>query len=82
MYIPSALDFIDQAINSGEGCLVHCNAGVSRSGSIVSEWVRRNVPEVHRDIDQAIEFVRLRRNIHPNSNFVNQLKRIQQSESA
>jgi protein-tyrosine phosphatase len=74
------LAFIDEGIKNGESCLVHCNAGVSRSGAIVSEWVRRNIPEVNRDVEEAIHYVQERRRVHPNSNFVAQLKRIQQTE--
>jgi hypothetical protein len=80
LYLPSALEFIDGGIQNGDGVLVHCNAGVSRSGAIVTEWVRRNIPDTHRDVDEAIHYVQERRRIHPNSNFVAQLKRIQQRE--
>ena len=40
-YVPTALAFIAQGALKGQRTLVHCNAGVSRSGSIVVEWLRR-----------------------------------------
>ena len=35
-YCPQAcIDFIDSAVKDSQGVLVHCNAGVSRSGAVV-----------------------------------------------
>ena len=33
-YLPPALEFIETALEKKQGVLVHCNAGVSRSGSV------------------------------------------------
>ena len=38
-YLPSAFQFIQGAIDRGEAVLVHCNAGVSRSGSVCVAWL-------------------------------------------
>jgi protein-tyrosine phosphatase len=80
-YLPSALAFIAQGVMLGEATLVHCNAGVSRSGAIVTEWIRQTVPSVGRSTDLAIEAGKQRRSwLHPNSNFVAQLKLMESEE--
>ena len=43
-----ACDFIDDAFHHGSGCLVHCNAGVSRSSAIIIAWLVRSVRLVCR----------------------------------
>jgi atypical dual specificity phosphatase len=76
-YLPSALAFISQAIMRGEGCLVHCNAGVSRSGVVIVEYVRR-VSEPKLSVQDALQFAKLKRPaIFPNSNFLRQLTEVE-----
>lgn len=74
LYLPSALAFIAQAGLRGERCLVHCNAGVSRSGAIAVEWLRRTCsPPL--TLDAALLAARqVRPIITPNSNFMDQLR--------
>ena len=40
-HLPAALSFIDDALSSGGRCLVHCQAGMSRSVSIVSAYMMK-----------------------------------------
>ena len=40
-YIPSAMQFIEKGIEEGRSTLVHCNAGVSRSGAICVAWLMK-----------------------------------------
>lgn len=74
-YLPSALAFIARGALRGEKTLVHCNAGVSRSGAIAVEWIRRTIPAVGGDLDHALAFARTKRSIiTPNANFLEQLR--------
>jgi hypothetical protein len=43
-FLPSAFAFIAHGILRGEATLVHCNAGVSRSGSVVVSFLSAAVP--------------------------------------
>jgi hypothetical protein len=38
-YLPSARKFITMALGKKEKILVHCNAGVSRSGAVAVDWM-------------------------------------------
>lgn len=62
------LAFIAQGALKGEKTLVHCNAGVSRSGSVVIEFLRRSVPLSFIDSYGAARGARPI--IRPNSNFI------------
>lgn len=72
-FLESALEFIDEGIkNYNAATLVHCHAGVSRSASVVIAWLMRNQK---MDYDAAYNFLKEKRScIHPNSNFVEQLR--------
>lgn len=37
--VAQACAFIDTALGGGGGCLVHCNAGVSRSSAVIIAWL-------------------------------------------
>lgn len=75
-FLPSAMSFIARAMLDGAGCLVHCNAGVSRSGTVIVEWIRRTqVPSIV--LDDALRFAKQCRSlITPNSNFMQQLQQL------
>jgi len=76
-FLPSALAFISQAVLNGEGCLVHCNAGVSRSGSVVVEYIRR-VCEPKPTVKEALASAKSKRpSIHPNGNFIRQITELE-----
>ena len=74
-YLPSAMAFIAQGALRGEKVLVHCNAGVSRSGIIAVEWLRRTVPSLGGNLTAALKEARqIRNKIFPNSNFLKQVE--------
>ena len=74
-YLPSARAFISEGLERGEHCLVHCNAGVSRSGIVVVDWLMQSHPELTRDLDAALAAAKAKRpRIHPNSNFISQIR--------
>lgn len=71
-HMPAALAFIAQGMLAGERTLVHCNAGVSRSGAVVVEWLRRTA---HLSVTDAWAAARgARACVTPNSNFVAQMR--------
>ncbi|XP_065366044.1 dual specificity protein phosphatase 13A isoform X2 [Calliphora vicina] len=69
-YFYVAAKFIDSAISSGGKVLVHCLVGVSRSATCVLAYLMicRKMSAV-----DAIRTVRMRRDIHPNDGFLQQL---------
>ncbi|KAJ7590886.1 phosphatases II [Mycena floridula] len=71
IHLPSAVQFIDQALRSGGNVLVHCGSGRSRSAAVVAAyvmWARR------MNSTQAIDFVRsVRPQIWIQGGFVEQL---------
>lgn len=69
------IKFIDEYKNSNLNVLVHCNAGVSRSGSCLIAYVMR---ELRYDYDMALEFVKSKRSfVSPNIGFEMQLRNYQ-----
>lgn len=71
-YIPSALAFIAQGVLEGHATLVHCNAGVSRSGSIAVAWL---MSTRQMTLTSALAAAKEKRQIiTPNSNFICQLR--------
>ena len=78
--LPHALAFIAEGMIRGEATLVHCNAGVSRSGAVVVEFLRRTL---HLSLDEALAEARRERDvILPNSNFMAQLRASAAAEEA
>ncbi|CAF1227137.1 unnamed protein product [Didymodactylos carnosus] len=65
-------EFIQQAIDNNGRVLIHCNAGISRSSSIVLAYLL----EIHRmKYEDAYELLKkARSNIRPNDGFAKQLK--------
>ena len=69
---PEALDFIDKALDS-QGCvLVHCNAGISRSATIVLAHLMK---QKGMSLNDAFAYLRSKRpSSFPNPGFMIQLK--------
>lgn len=80
-YFDLTYDFIDKYISKGENVLVHCYAGVSRSATIVLNYIIRKYFETATKPDDpqqllqsALQFVRRQRPVvNPNQGFLNQL---------
>lgn len=71
LYFEDTFQFIDEGLKAGEGVLVHCFAGVSRSATIVCAYLmkRYSIP-----FETAMETLRYRREIvDPNLFFCIQL---------
>ncbi len=65
-------DFIAQSRTKGEGVLVHCLGGVSRSASAVIGYVMRSRKW---GMERALAYVQSKRScVHPNPGFIRQLK--------
>lgn len=70
-FFPSAISFIDGARERGEGVLVHCLAGISRSVTITVAYL---MYKMSMSLNDAYDFVRRKKaNISPNFNFMGQL---------
>ncbi|XP_067098406.1 dual specificity protein phosphatase 10 [Osmerus mordax] len=70
-YFEEAFEFIEEAQRAGQGLLIHCQAGVSRSATIVIAFLMKHTWMTMTD---AYKFVKTRRPIiSPNLNFMGQL---------
>lgn len=75
-HFESAFQFIDEGMGKGGCVLVHCNAGISRSSTIVIAYLmmKKRWPLV-----QAYQYVKEKRSkIRPNAGFQEQLKTFEQ----
>lgn len=70
-YLPAALAFIAAGALVGERTLVHCNAGISRSGAVLVAFLRAAVPLSTTDAFAAAMGARAA--VSPNQNFLRQL---------
>lgn len=67
-----AIAFIQTELDNGRGVLVHCQAGMSRSATIVAAYIMYSR---HIDCEAALEIIRKARpSIEPNAGFVQQLE--------
>ncbi|XP_048853928.1 uncharacterized protein si:dkey-175m17.7 isoform X2 [Brienomyrus brachyistius] len=70
-YFEEVFEFIEEAHQRGRGVLVHCQAGVSRSATIVIAYLMKHTRMTMMD---AYKYVRSRRPVvSPNLNFMGQL---------
>jgi len=75
-YFSEAINFIECARASNGKVLVHCQAGVSRSPSIVAAYL---ISRSRKTLSEAFSFIKDRRSIvAPNINFMGQLLEFEQ----
>ncbi|CAG9759999.1 unnamed protein product [Ceutorhynchus assimilis] len=73
-YLPDCISFIDNCLNCKENVLVHCNAGVSRSASVVMSYL---IVQNKLSFKNAYELVKKARPcIRPNDGFMIQLRKL------
>lgn len=71
-HIPDSLIFIAESIKNNQKIFIHCDAGASRSGSIVIAYL---MGKLGIGFDEALKLARKGRAcVWPNPGFVNQLK--------
>ncbi|CAG9319753.1 unnamed protein product [Blepharisma stoltei] len=70
--LPDCIKYIHDAVMSQTQILVHCNAGVSRSGAIVTAYI---MASQLLSFDKALEYVQEKRAcVDPNEGFTAQLR--------
>ncbi|KAF8609804.1 hypothetical protein BDV93DRAFT_518559 [Ceratobasidium sp. AG-I] len=71
-YLPATIAFIQNALVSGDGVLIHCMAGMSRSATIAAAYLMHSQG---LDPTGALELIReVRPVIQPNPSFLHQLE--------
>ena len=78
-FFPNALEFIRQGELLKQKTLVHCNAGVSRSGAIIVAWLMsttfNHIDDPQTRYTEALRYAKSKRpKITPNSHFATTLK--------
>jgi predicted protein tyrosine phosphatase len=69
---PLIYDFIDEAVESGHGILIHCQAGISRSTTSLSSWLMKKKTMSFED---CLALIRQKRSfVSPNFGFEKQLR--------
>lgn len=69
--LPSVITFIEDALEKGQGVLVYCTDGVSRSAAIVIAYLMYSKRKTY---SEAYAFVKLKRSVvKPNFSLVRQL---------
>jgi atypical dual specificity phosphatase len=72
---PRCFEFIDSARQAGGGVLVHCNAGISRSSSVVAGYLMQTEGY---SLDEALAIIRSARPVvKPNDGFMTQLRQFE-----
>ena len=71
-FLPPAFSFLSHGLLTSQPTLIHCNAGVSRSGAIAVAWLAHS--QSLSTADALLQATQIRPAIHPNSAFLAQLK--------
>lgn len=73
--LSEACSFIDQILQNHEKVLVHCNAGVSRSSTVIIGYL---ILHKNMNFEEAYKLVKTKREcIRPNDGFMRQLKELE-----
>jgi protein tyrosine phosphatase len=82
IYFDDSYEFIDKHIKNGDNVLVHCYAGISRSATIILNYIIRKIYEYNNNkhlcpcyvLNYGLNIVKNKRDIiNPNTGFIKQL---------
>eukprot|EP01133_Synstelium_polycarpum_P012223 gene12223-14313_t len=76
-HLPVAFNFINDALQSQSGVLVHCNAGVSRSSTVLIAYLMTTFRLPYDQCHKALKSARP--SIQPNQGFLKQLRAYERS---
>jgi len=71
MHFLKTIEFIEEGLKNGTGVLVHCAAGISRSGAVICAYL---MWKNGWTFEEALKFGQSKRgSLHPNEGFQRQL---------
>jgi dual specificity phosphatase 12 len=70
-YFDESIAFIQETYKAGGRILIHCQAGVSRSATVLAACLMKS-KNINRD--DALAFIRKKRSVAPNTGFMDQLE--------
>jgi dual specificity phosphatase 12 len=70
-YFDESIAFIQETYKAGGRILIHCQAGVSRSATILAACLMKS-KNINRD--DALAIIRKKRSVAPNTGFMDQLE--------
>lgn len=76
LYIDECIQFIDSCLDKNETIICHCNAGISRSATVIIAYL---IKRKHMTFQEAYNLVKIKRpSIRPNDGFLLYLKCLDQ----
>lgn len=72
LHFPTTCEFIKNALNLNQSILIHCQAGISRSTTIIAAYLMK---ELEINAEEAVGLIKMKRErVDPTMTFLNQLE--------